>query len=56
MRDHWWWRPGWRVGRSFYTWHVTFADQTAVAGLVADYAPVLERLPSLTRCRWSGCT
>jgi 2'-5' RNA ligase len=47
MRDHWWWRPGWRVGRSFYTWHVTFTGQPAAAQLVADYAPVLERLPQL---------
>ena len=22
--NHWWWRPGWSVGRSFYTWHLTF--------------------------------
>jgi len=27
MIDHWWWRPGWSVGRKFYTWHLTFADQ-----------------------------
>lgn len=26
IRDHWYWRPGWRIGRSFYTWHLTFAD------------------------------
>lgn len=47
MRDHWWWRPGWRVGRSFYTWHVTFNDQPAVHRLAADYAPVLNNLPTL---------
>ena len=27
--NHWWWRPGWSVGRSFYTWHLTFDDATA---------------------------
>lgn len=27
--NHWWWRPGWSVGRSFYTWHLTFDDSTA---------------------------
>jgi 2'-5' RNA ligase len=27
--DHWWWRPGWAVGRSFYTWHLTFDGSTA---------------------------
>jgi 2'-5' RNA ligase len=47
MRDHWWWRPGWRVGRSFYAWHITFTDQPAAAQLVADYAPVLAQLPQL---------
>ncbi|MGH8965480.1 MAG: 2'-5' RNA ligase family protein [Actinomycetes bacterium] len=58
MRDHWWWRPGWRVGRSFYTWHVTFADQSAVARLVADYAPLLERFPQLdpVPLRWLHLT
>ena len=47
MRDHWWWRPGWKVGRSFYTWHVTFVDQPEAQRLVADYAPVLAELPIL---------
>ena len=47
MRDHWWWRPGWRVGRSFYTWHVTFDDQPAAHQLAADYAPMLKDLPTL---------
>lgn len=45
MRDHWWWRPGWKVGRSFYTWHVTFANQPRAQQLVDDYAPVLKDLP-----------
>jgi 2'-5' RNA ligase len=30
MRDHWWWRPGWRQGRSAYTWHLTFPDAREV--------------------------
>lgn len=47
MRDHWWWRPGWRVGRSFYTWHVTFDDQLAAHQIAADYAPMLKGLPTL---------
>src|SRR5262249_45337699 len=21
LRNHWYWRPGWRPGRHFYTWH-----------------------------------
>ncbi|KOX21272.1 hypothetical protein ADK67_27840 [Saccharothrix sp. NRRL B-16348] len=47
MRDHWWWRPGWKVGRSFYTWHITFGDQPGAQQLVTDYAPVLAALPQL---------
>lgn len=31
LRDHWWWRPGWRQGRSMYTFHVTF-DGSVVDG------------------------
>lgn len=47
MRDHWWWRPGWRVGRSFYTWHITFEDQLSVHQLAADYAGVLTERSTL---------
>lgn len=43
MRNHWWWRPGWRSGRSFYTWHITFADQPEARRLHAAYGPTLER-------------
>lgn len=34
LREHWYWRPGWRVGRSFYTWHLTFGGQGALHDLV----------------------
>jgi 2'-5' RNA ligase len=37
MKDHWWWRPGWRVGRRFYTWHLTFGDSPQIAGLAIRY-------------------
>ncbi|GGS34908.1 2'-5' RNA ligase family protein [Actinokineospora fastidiosa] len=58
MRDHWWWRPGWRVGRSFYTWHFTFAADPAAARLVADYAPLVRALPMLdpVPVRWLHLT
>lgn len=45
LRDHWWWRPGWRIGRSFYTWHITFTDQPAITRLANDYAAALADLP-----------
>ncbi len=35
LTNHWYWRPGWRVGRSFYTWHLTFEDSPALHELAA---------------------
>ena len=47
VRDHWWWRPGWRVGRRFYTWHLTFDRQDELHALVAAYQSELAELPGL---------
>ncbi len=54
MRDHWWWRPGWRVGRRMCTFHVTFRDEEgAVDGanelrrLVGAYQVELEGISGL---------
>ena len=47
MRDHWWWRPGWRPGRRMYTWHVTFGDQPAVRDLAAQARDLLHDVPGL---------
>ncbi|MGA5506049.1 2'-5' RNA ligase family protein [Streptomyces umbrinus] len=44
MRNHWWWRPGWSVGRRFYTWHLTFEGQDAVHRLAAEYRSALAPL------------
>lgn len=42
MESHFWWRPGWRPGRTYLTWHV-LPDQTA-----RRYAAALqERLTGL---------
>jgi 2'-5' RNA ligase len=46
MIDHWWWRPGWSVGRQFYTWHLTFEGATDVLRLVHEYTAHLD-LPGL---------
>jgi 2'-5' RNA ligase len=46
MRDHFWWRPGWRVGRSHYTFHVTFDRSPAVVELARHYRDRLT-LPSI---------
>lgn len=49
MRNHWWWRPGWSVGRRFYTWHLTFEGQDDVHRLAAEYRSALAPLgPTLT--------
>ncbi|MFJ9719935.1 2'-5' RNA ligase family protein [Streptomyces sp. NPDC101213] len=59
MRDHWWWRPGWDVGRRFYTWHVTFDGQDEVHALADEYrsalAPLGESL-TLIPDRWLHLT
>ncbi|MGV9455393.1 2'-5' RNA ligase family protein [Streptomyces sp. NPDC003635] len=44
MRNHWWWRPGWSVGRRFYTWHLTFEGQGDMHRLAAEYRAVLAPL------------
>lgn len=41
MRDHWWWRPGWSMGRRFYTWHLTFDGQLDVHRFAAAYRAAL---------------
>jgi 2'-5' RNA ligase len=46
LRDHWYWRPGWRTGRSFYTWHLTFDGAIEVHKLV-DRLQIELDLPGL---------
>jgi hypothetical protein len=48
VRDHWSSRPGWRDGRFFYTWQVTFGDRPEIAALHASYADLLDELPGFT--------
>src|SRR5262245_33980474 len=52
VRDHWWWRPGWRLGRRAYTFHITFEDGTVEGGpdlhrLTAAYQASLAGMPGL---------
>ena len=58
MRDHWWWRPGWHVGRKMYTWHVTFDGQDQLYRLVTDYQTALESIQTidLIPLRWLHLT
>lgn len=39
--------PGWETGRSFYTGHVTLADQPELKALAETCARTLEQLPML---------
>ncbi|MEV4841782.1 2'-5' RNA ligase family protein [Micromonospora matsumotoense] len=58
VRDHWWWRPGWRVGRRFYAFHITFEDQPELYRLADSYRSALSAAPSLTLIpdRWLHLT
>jgi 2'-5' RNA ligase superfamily len=47
MRCHWWWRPGWRAGRRYYTWHLTFAHAADLHALVRRYHAALAGIPAL---------
>lgn len=47
MADHWWWRPGWAMGRRYYTWHLTFADQFDVHRVAESYRLALAPLDVL---------
>lgn len=53
-RDHWWWRPGWRIGRSHYTWHITFESYPAVHQLAGRYADFVRKFPTLDAVAISG--
>jgi 2'-5' RNA ligase len=47
MRGHWWWRPGWRVGCRYYTWHLTFEHAVGLHALVRRYHAALADISSL---------
>ncbi|RQW93607.1 2'-5' RNA ligase family protein [Micromonospora inaquosa] len=46
LTNHWYWRPGWRADRQFYTWHLTFEHQPELHSLVTDLQSQLA-LPGL---------
>lgn len=47
VRDHWWWRPGWREGRRGYAWHLTFAGQDGLHRLARDLQAALAGRPEI---------
>ncbi len=42
LTTHWYWRPGWREHRGFYTWHLTFAHAGGLHKLVTTLQRELE--------------
>ncbi len=58
MVNHWWWRPGWREGRRFYTWHITFGGAAQVHRLAETYRRGLAGVSGLTLVpdRWLHLT
>jgi 2'-5' RNA ligase superfamily len=47
IADHWWPRPGWRPGRTMYTFHVTFDALPEVGDLAESDQARLANLPGL---------
>lgn len=54
MRDHWWWRPGWRLGRSFYAWHITFSQNPQLADFSSRHKRAIDRFETLDKVPFSG--
>jgi 2'-5' RNA ligase len=48
VRDHWWWRPGWHVGRRFYAFHITFAGNRKLQRLADTYRQSLNNVSTVT--------
>jgi 2'-5' RNA ligase len=47
LRNHWWWRPGWKAGRHYYACHLTLDDQLPLRSMVRTYQRAIEHLPGL---------
>lgn len=48
VRDHWYWRPNWRPGRSFYTWHIIFPNDPVLSDLHTAYQRLVGSLPGIS--------
>ena len=58
VRNHWWWRPGWRAGRHFYACHLSMEDQPQLRDLIRRYQDALAHLGNLDLipARWLHLT
>lgn len=48
VRDHWYWRPNWRPGRSFYAWHVIFPNDAVLTDVHTAYQRLVGSLPGIS--------
>ena len=58
VRNHWWWRPGWRTGRHVYACHLTLDNQPQLRALVRQNQDAIAHLPNLDLipARWLHVT
>lgn len=58
VANHWWWRPGWRVGRHYYACHFTLEDQPELRELIRHYQDAVSQLINLDiiPARWLHLT
>ncbi|MGH3255915.1 MAG: 2'-5' RNA ligase family protein [Streptosporangiaceae bacterium] len=47
VRNHWYWRPGWRAGRHLYACHLTLDDQPQLRELIDHCQDALAHLENL---------
>lgn len=47
LKDHWWWRPGWKPGRHFYACHFTVGGLPQIRRLADSYQEALADIPGL---------
>ncbi|HEX4215248.1 MAG TPA: 2'-5' RNA ligase family protein [Candidatus Dormibacteraeota bacterium] len=58
LRNHWWWRPNWRVGQRLYACHLTFERCEALHATVDAYQDALAGVMQLDQIprRWLHLT
>jgi 2'-5' RNA ligase len=44
LKNHWTWRPDWRIDRPCLWWYLTFEDQPALAAALGDTRSALHRM------------
>jgi 2'-5' RNA ligase len=47
VRNHWWWRPGWAVGRRFYACHLPLGHEPELRRIAGRYREALKSVPGI---------